>query len=120
MRPATDLTTPIGPPPMPIRKPRASTGLGSAVTTRSDSPRTAIATRDMAPSCAAESSARLRTPNGTESSGFYWGDSRLITLLVMPGLAPAIHVFAATSKKDVDGRDKPGHDEDDLRRRHDL
>ena len=38
----------------------------------------------------------------------------------MPGLVPGIHVFAATSKKDVDGRDKPGHDEDDLRRRHDL
>jgi hypothetical protein len=27
----------------------------------------------------------------------------------MAGLAPAIHVFAA-SKKDVDARDKPGHD----------
>ena len=31
--------------------------------------------------------------------------------LVMPGLVPGIHVFAPTSKKDVDGRDKPGHDE---------
>jgi hypothetical protein len=29
--------------------------------------------------------------------------------LVMPGLVPGIHVFAAT-KQDVDGRDKPGHD----------
>jgi hypothetical protein len=29
----------------------------------------------------------------------------------MPGLVPGIHVFAVTSKKDVDGRDKPGHDE---------
>jgi hypothetical protein len=29
----------------------------------------------------------------------------------MPGLVPGIHVFAPTSKKDVDGRDKPGHDE---------
>ena len=28
----------------------------------------------------------------------------------MPGLVPGIHVFASTSK-DVDGRDKPGHDE---------
>jgi hypothetical protein len=27
----------------------------------------------------------------------------------MPGLVPGIHVLAA--KKDVDGRDKPGHDE---------
>jgi hypothetical protein len=27
----------------------------------------------------------------------------------MPGLVPGIHVFAAL-KKDVDGRDKPGHD----------
>jgi hypothetical protein len=29
---------------------------------------------------------------------------------VMPGLVPGIHVFVAVSKKDVDGRDKPGHD----------
>jgi hypothetical protein len=28
---------------------------------------------------------------------------------VMPGLAPGIHVFRATGK-DVDGRDRPGHD----------
>jgi hypothetical protein len=31
--------------------------------------------------------------------------------VVMPGLDPGIHVFAAAGKKDVDGRDKPGHDE---------
>jgi len=31
--------------------------------------------------------------------------------LVMPGIVPGIHVFAPRSKKDVDGRDKPGHDE---------
>jgi hypothetical protein len=29
----------------------------------------------------------------------------------MPGLVPAIHAFASRSKKDVDGRDMPGHDE---------
>src|SRR5262249_5864553 len=29
---------------------------------------------------------------------------------VMPGLDPGIHVFRATDKKVVDGRDKPGHD----------
>jgi hypothetical protein len=30
----------------------------------------------------------------------------------MPGgLAPAIHVFQYNRKQDVDGRDKPGHDE---------
>jgi hypothetical protein len=29
----------------------------------------------------------------------------------MPGLVPGIHVLTALSKKDVDGRDKPGHDE---------
>jgi hypothetical protein len=28
----------------------------------------------------------------------------------MPGLVPGIHVFLAASK-DVDGRDKPGHDD---------
>ena len=47
--------------------------------------------------------------------------------LVMPGpqsslcrlrklvCAPGIHVFGATCKKDVDGRDEPGHDEIRLR-----
>ncbi len=29
----------------------------------------------------------------------------------MAGLVPAIHVFVARSVKDVDARDKPGHDE---------
>jgi hypothetical protein len=29
--------------------------------------------------------------------------------LVMPGLVPGIHVLPV-GKKDVDGRDKPGHD----------
>jgi hypothetical protein len=30
----------------------------------------------------------------------------------MAGLVPAIHVLAASLKKDVDARDKPGHDGD--------
>jgi len=29
----------------------------------------------------------------------------------MPGFVPGIHVLAADDKEDVDGRDKPGHDE---------
>jgi hypothetical protein len=29
---------------------------------------------------------------------------------VMAGLVPAIYVLLATTKKDVDARDKPGHD----------
>jgi hypothetical protein len=29
----------------------------------------------------------------------------------MAGLDPAIHVFLAVEAKDVDARDKPGHDE---------
>jgi hypothetical protein len=28
----------------------------------------------------------------------------------MPGLVPGIHALFSLSKKDVDGRDKPGHD----------
>jgi hypothetical protein len=28
----------------------------------------------------------------------------------MPGLVPGIHVFTGLGKKDVDGRDEPGHD----------
>jgi hypothetical protein len=31
----------------------------------------------------------------------------------MPGLGPGIHVFVSRFKKDVDGRDKPGHDENE-------
>jgi hypothetical protein len=33
-----------------------------------------------------------------------------LSLAVVPRLVPGIHVLA-TTKKDVDGRDKPGHDE---------
>jgi hypothetical protein len=33
------------------------------------------------------------------------------TYSVMPGLVPGIHVFFVDKKQDVDGRDKPGHDE---------
>jgi hypothetical protein len=29
----------------------------------------------------------------------------------MPGLVPGIHVLSTNQAKDVDGRDKPGHDE---------
>jgi hypothetical protein len=35
----------------------------------------------------------------------------------MPGLVPGIHVFAPPNKKDVDGRDKPGHDDTTIRSR---
>jgi len=33
-----------------------------------------------------------------------------LTKLVMPGLVPGIHVLPDSNKKDVDGRDEPGHD----------
>jgi hypothetical protein len=29
----------------------------------------------------------------------------------MPGLVPGIHVLLSFGRQDVDGRDKPGHDE---------
>jgi hypothetical protein len=29
----------------------------------------------------------------------------------MPGLVPGIHVLLSFERQDVDGRDKPGHDE---------
>jgi hypothetical protein len=31
----------------------------------------------------------------------------------MPGLVPGIHVFSRRGSEDVDGRDEPGHDEDE-------
>ena len=33
-----------------------------------------------------------------------------VSLDVMPGLVPGIHVLLSTATKDVDGRDEPGHD----------
>jgi hypothetical protein len=33
----------------------------------------------------------------------------------MPGLDPGIHVFLFAATQDVDGRDKPGHDERNYR-----
>jgi hypothetical protein len=38
----------------------------------------------------------------------------------MPGLVPGIHVFLACCTKDVDGRDKPGHDDVDNFKPHDA
>jgi hypothetical protein len=38
---------------------------------------------------------------------------RAILSIVMPGLVPGIHVFDSHNKKAVDGRVKPGHDEDE-------
>jgi hypothetical protein len=38
--------------------------------------------------------------------------ARKISIIVMPGLEPGIHVFCLGGKKDVDGRDKPGHNEE--------
>jgi hypothetical protein len=35
---------------------------------------------------------------------------RPATAVVMPGLVPGIHVLCAGQDKNVDGRDKPGHD----------
>jgi hypothetical protein len=38
--------------------------------------------------------------------------SSMLLIVVMPGLVPGIHVFLAISAaKDVDGRDRLGHDE---------
>jgi hypothetical protein len=30
----------------------------------------------------------------------------------MPGLVPGIHVLSGSKRKDVDGGDEPGHDDD--------
>jgi hypothetical protein len=35
-----------------------------------------------------------------------------MTEAVMPGFMPGIHVLLAARQEDVDGRDKPGHDDD--------
>jgi len=40
--------------------------------------------------------------------------ARFAPQLVTPGLVPGIHVQLHLSKKDVDGWDKPGHDENGI------
>jgi hypothetical protein len=50
--------------------------------------------------------------NRTESNEEQSCDGVLVAGdLVMPGLVPGIHVFCYRRQEDVDGRDKPGHDE---------
>jgi hypothetical protein len=46
--------------------------------------------------------------NASESDSFIVFPPCTDFQFVMPGLMPGIHVLAA--RKDVDGRDKPGHD----------
>jgi hypothetical protein len=41
-----------------------------------------------------------------------------LTQPVMPGLVPGIHAFLPNGGQDVDGRDKPGHDDVVLSRRY--
>jgi hypothetical protein len=35
----------------------------------------------------------------------------VVFFAVMPGLVPGIHVLLRAAREDVDGRDKPGHDD---------
>ena len=39
-------------------------------------------------------------------------DNLQCLLFVMPGLVPSIHVLVSVMSADVDGWDKPGHDEE--------
>jgi hypothetical protein len=39
-----------------------------------------------------------------------------LTFFVMPGLVPGIHDLKRRAVEDVDGRDKPGHDDEESRR----
>src|SRR5215471_5765994 len=56
--------------------------------------------------------ARRRTSTSPRSrqGNRIWPSTPLFPL-VMAGLVPAIHVFSATRKQDVDARHKAGHDE---------
>ena len=47
-----------------------------------------------------------RSPRGRIQTGCF---STVISI-VMPGFMPGIHVLRPCDKKDVDGRDEPGHD----------
>jgi hypothetical protein len=41
-------------------------------------------------------------------------DARSKYSAVTPGLDPGVHVFLFSLEKDVDGRDKPGHDDEEV------
>src|SRR5580704_14258821 len=45
------------------------------------------------------------------SNGVFFIFCALPAFLVMPGLVPGIHVLIPSWLQDVDGRDKPGHDD---------
>jgi hypothetical protein len=47
---------------------------------------------------------------GTLTASWFETARRGRSKLVMPGLVPGIQVFVSLKKKDVDGRDEPGHD----------
>src|ERR1700692_3216748 len=57
------------------------------------------------------STKRERMPEGRGMSGRGVGVFMADLFLVMAGFIPAIHVFFTADSKDVDARDKPGHDE---------
>jgi hypothetical protein len=46
----------------------------------------------------------------TAGRGLLHGAYDPYTTVVMPGLVPGIHALNRSQGKDVDGRDKPGHD----------
>jgi hypothetical protein len=43
---------------------------------------------------------------------------RSLLPFVLPGLVPGIHVFGRRVDQDVDGRDKPGHDDEGQNKNH--
>jgi hypothetical protein len=54
---------------------------------------------------------RLRScAKGADGGPQAKGNMNALTLHVMPGLVPGIHVFLAKDKQEVDARDKRGHD----------
>src|SRR5258707_1190248 len=78
----------------------------------------AAATRNEDGSCGSSpvsgrrwSAARSPPVDVQRSARMSRGVCMISTYSVMPGLVPGIHVFFVHNKQDVDGRDKPGHDE---------
>jgi hypothetical protein len=57
---------------------------------------------------------RLAPVKSSVRRGPLWAEVAInvLSFSVMPGLVPGIHVLLLSSrKKDVDGRDEPGHDD---------
>src|ERR1044071_7523227 len=91
-----------------VRQSRKGSPLRGSSILITSAPKSASCRLSMLPATSRDRSSTRMPESGTFASG----RKGRISLHVMRGLDPRIHVFLLSMDlKDVDGRDKPGHDE---------